>query len=102
MSTRCAIQVTGSEGLYPVAVYKHSDGYPDGQTWLHEFAKAFKKERGDDPEYAIAWIIRTIDTDPYLGVGAFYSKGKPEKIHCDLEYVYTVDLETGLVDVREV
>lgn len=58
MSTRAMIEVEGSD----VKIYKHSDGYPDGEhgvlATLKPFAKFFAKKRGDDPEYLVAQIVR--------------------------------------------
>lgn len=120
MSTRATIQVKGKEGIYPIAVYKHCDGYADGQGWLIDFAKEFKKVRGDDPEYAIAQIIRWFHTRPaelkqaeewtkkgmddylFLGWGVFPCNKVPERVHGDIQYSYMVNLETGTVEIRNV
>ena len=117
MSTRCAIVFEGADGRYPVAVYKHSDGYPDGQQWLAQFAKAFHEGRGDDPEYAVAQCAAQIVLEhaearktwghvkpedygkrEYLGVGVFALAGRePDGIHGDLDYVWKIDLLKGAV-----
>lgn len=122
MSTRCAITFSDGTVTYPVGMYKHSDGYPEGQQWLLDFAKDFNKERGDDLEYAAAQCMAQVVMDyaeerkswgfvkpedklkrQYLGVGAFAMHGEtPEDIHGDLQYVYRVELSPkgGKVFVR--
>tara|TARA_R100001129_G_scaffold85_2_gene127 strand:+ start:845 stop:1147 length:303 start_codon:yes stop_codon:yes gene_type:complete len=57
MATRCTIIV---EGIDLVKVYKHHDGYPEATLeWLQSFNEDFAKNRGDDPEYKIAQLLRS-------------------------------------------
>ena len=57
MATRCTIKV---EGIDLVKVYKHHDGYPEATLkWLQSFNEDFTKNRGDDPEYKIAQLLRS-------------------------------------------
>jgi len=57
MSTNAVIQV---EGIDFVELYKHFDGYPEATLpWLKEFNKSFTEERGDDPEYKFAQLVRS-------------------------------------------
>lgn len=57
MSTRAVIIV---EGLNYAQVYKHHDGYPESTlAWLEKFNQAFSHERGDDPEYKLAQLLRS-------------------------------------------
>ena len=78
MATRCMIKI---EGVKYAKVYKHYDGYPDATLkWLSEFNKNFTKNRGDDPSYKFAQLLRSsirdcsvYDLDPsqYTGWGVF-------------------------------
>lgn len=119
MSTRCHIRVKEANGkLYPHMIYKHSDGYPEGVLpFLKPFTKKFIKERGDDPEYCIAQILRHWaieeqkeceqdgfykDKTQYLPINSFLGWGicSTKYPHVDIEYLYTVDLATGKVTVE--
>ena len=61
MATRCTIIV---EGIDLVKVYKHHDGYPEATLeWLQSFNEDFAKNRGDDPEYKIAQLLRSSARD---------------------------------------
>ena len=65
MGTRSTIKVEGQD---KVKVYKHFDGYPKATLeWLEEFNKTFTKNRGDDPEYKFAQLLRSSirDADKY-------------------------------------
>ena len=56
MATRSAIKI---EGVDFAKIYKHWDGYPSAmQEWLNEFNNKFNKERGHDPEYKFAQLLR--------------------------------------------
>jgi hypothetical protein len=105
MSTRCMIEVEGCKAK----LYRHSDGYPDGQ-WgvlatLVPFVNKFLKVRGWDPEYLLARIAqdqmnghdehtKEHDGTDVLGFGLDTS------YHFDLEYVYRV-CEKGTIEVWE-
>ena len=127
MSTRCHIQVKEASGkIYPVMIYKHSDGYPEGVLpFLKSFASRFFHDRGDDAEYCVAQILRhwaiedntemearikqakeeakkTGDKNPYIPtnyVRHFTGWGVclQSEPHGDIEHVYTVNLKTGTV-----
>lgn len=94
MGTRCLIKVEGMKG---VAVYKHWDGYPKGTLpWLKSFNKNFTKERGDDPEYKFAQLLRSsafdcdkfhLGNDKTTGWGVLPLKTNNE-IPFDIAYVY--------------
>lgn len=57
MSTRAVIRV---EGVDFAQVYKHWDGYPSATLpWLAEFNRVFSRERGDDPHYKFAQLLRS-------------------------------------------
>lgn len=56
MATRCTIKI---EGVKFAKIYKHWDGYPEANyVWLTEFNDRFNKERGDDPTYKFAQLLR--------------------------------------------
>jgi len=106
MSTRAIIKVEGMDGI---AVYKHWDGYPSGTLpWLKNFNKTFTKERGDDPEYKFAQLLRSsafdskefgLGKDRCTGWGVFQFK-KTEGVPFDIAYVYVLKKD-GKVDVLE-
>lgn len=55
MSTRSQIKVKGSD----IMIYKHSDGYPSGvMPTLKKTVEWFIEERGNEPDYALAQIMR--------------------------------------------
>lgn len=95
MSTNAIIKI---EGIDLVEVYKHWDGYPEETLpWLEEFNKEFTKERGDDPEYKFAQLLRSSVS---LGGNLFTGWGvvKSGKWHYDFKYILNKD---GSVDVEE-
>lgn len=56
MATRSTIKI---EGINFAKVYKHWDGYPEHMIpWLETFNKDFFDNRGDDPEYKFAQLLR--------------------------------------------
>jgi hypothetical protein len=92
MATRCTIKI---EGINYAKVYKHWDGYPDATLkWLTEFNKNFTNNRGDDPNYKFAQLLRNsirdcsvFDLDPsqYTGWGVV-----PFDEHWGAEFEYTL------------
>jgi hypothetical protein len=61
MSTRCTVKV---EGVNYAKVYKHFDGYPSATLkWLEDFNKDFTENRGNDPEYKFAQLLRSSSRD---------------------------------------
>jgi len=94
MGTRCIIKV---EGLKGVCVYKHWDGYPEGTLpWLKDFNKNFTKERGNDPQYKFAQLLRSsafdcvkfnLGNDKTTGWGVLSLKTNND-IPFDIAYVY--------------
>jgi len=57
MATRAIIKV---QGYKTAQLYKHFDGYPEGTLpWLEAFNKDFTDNRGDDPDYKFAQLIRS-------------------------------------------
>jgi hypothetical protein len=61
MATTATIQLEG----YKVAkLYKHWDGHPSATLqWLEDFNKDFVENRGDDPSYKFAQLIRSSASD---------------------------------------
>ena len=56
MATRSTIKI---DGVDYAKIYKHWDGYPSAMTeWLNSFNNQFNKERGNDPQYKFAQLLR--------------------------------------------
>lgn len=78
MATRAIIKI---EGCYYACIYKHWDGYPDGLlAWLESFNKDFAENRGNDPQYKFAQLLRdsvrnekdfNLDSSRYTGWGVY-------------------------------
>ncbi len=78
MATRATIFI---EGVEFAKVYKHWSGCPeDTLDWLKEFNKRFTQERGNDPEYKFAQLLRNsiknaekykLDKSEFTGWGVF-------------------------------
>lgn len=91
MATRAVIIVPG----IPVKLYKHWDGYPSGTLpWLEKFNKKFTQERGIDPNYKFAQLIRSsvrmaeefnLDLSHHTGWGVMKIN-----VRCGEEYTYTL------------
>jgi len=126
MSTRCQIKVEGSD----VYVYRHSDGYPDGEhgviAALKPLCEEFLKYRGWDEEYLPAHIVsgfivayvahmreRYEDKDfplyadmtpeqkeERINQSKFLGHGVDTEMHGDIEYLYVVTREG--IEVRHV
>lgn len=94
MSTSALIKV---EGVDYAELYKHWDGYPEATLeWLEHFNEDFTKNRGNDPEYKFAQLVRSsireadyfnLDNNPYTGWGVV----EPESWDCDFLYVLNKD-----------
>lgn len=113
MSTRSQIKVKGSE----VMIYKHSDGYPsEVMPTLTEVMTQFIRERGNEPDYALAQIVRAFarrDEERRKEIAASDSNfahmyqehsmtgwGLDTVRHGDIEYLYLVDLELGVIVIN--
>jgi hypothetical protein len=87
MGTHCSIEVEGLEGVW---IYKHYDGYPEEMLEpLKEFNKDFEANRGDDPSYKFAQLLRKSkelfdDPSPYTGWGVVV--GDPSESLVDYRY----------------
>ncbi len=92
MATRSTIKVAG---LPYAKLYRHWDGYPEATLpWLQKFNEQFTRNRGDDPEYKLAQLIRSsvlmadqfnLDTSQITGWGIV-----PHSDDCGEEYEYTL------------
>lgn len=61
MATRSTIKV---EGINYAKVYKHWDGYPEATLpWLEQFNKEFTAQRGNNPDYKFAQLLRSSARD---------------------------------------
>lgn len=106
MATRALIKV---EGLQGVCLYKHFDGYPEATLpWLQDFNESFTKERGDDPEYKFAQLIRSsvllqekfnLDPSTTTGWGVFTFKTSDGLPDARQNYTYTLKTD-GTVGVE--
>jgi hypothetical protein len=98
MSTPAIIKV---EGVEYARVYKHYDGYPEATLpWLKAFNEDFHKNRGDDPSYKFAQLLRdsnnkdfNLDDSKHTGWGVV----DPKEWDCG-EYTYTLKSD-GTVEV---
>ena len=101
MATRAIIQVIGANYAQ---VYKHWDSNPDSTLpWLTEFAREFSEERGHDPEYCLAQLLRSsvflgekykLDDSHHTGWGVI-----PFGELCGADWLYKIDSATGTVEV---
>jgi hypothetical protein len=101
MATRSCIKI---EGVTFAKVYKHWDGYPNAMLgWLETFNKSFAENRGDDPQYKFAQLLRSstnpifeLDKNEFTGYGVV-----PFEANCGEEFEYTL-MPNGEVVVKEI
>lgn len=78
MSTRAQIKYKNSQDN--IYIYKHSDGYPEGEhgvlKFLVPFVEKFFKSRGDDESYFLAQFLRHHAVYTYKEQLADYEKYK--------------------------
>lgn len=97
MSTNAVIMVQGLDMVF----YKHWDGYPEGTLpWLEKFNKYFTENRGYDPMYKFAQLIRSsytmqeeFDLDPSVVTGWGVAKDIKDVSY---DYLYIL-MEDGTV-----
>ncbi len=106
MSTRAQICIkkdtpgfSDTGGIY---IYKHCDGYPEGEHGvlkiLKPFVEKFVKSRGDDPEYLLCQIVREFARKD---IGSETTGWGLDTVqHGDIEYLYEVDSKAGVVYVN--
>jgi len=103
MSTRATIKI---EGVEFAKVYKHWDGYPERTLpFLEKFNKDFAEQRGNDPDYKFAQLLRAtkrleqefgLDDSDYTGWGVVSFQSD-----CGEEFEYTLHSD-GTVSVYAV
>jgi len=103
MATRATIKI---EGVKFAKVYKHWDGNPESTLpWLEQFNKEFIEERGKDPEYQFAQLLRSskkdeeefnLDKNDYTGWGVV-----PYNEDCGEDFEYTLHSD-GSVTYKEI
>lgn len=110
MATRATIKI---EGINFAKVYKHWDGYPGRMMqWLETFNKDFFDNRGDDPGYKFAQLLRSskqyeerlgLDPSNHTGWGSapFDSDMIPFDSDMGEEFEYTLHAD-GTVTFKEV
>ncbi len=97
MSTRCVITVKDEDGEF--ALYRHSDGYPDGEHGVLA---------GLTSALPYAWSLPRFEADDFAAaiVRAWKQNGGNIRLtsgkdaHGDIEYHYLVTCEKGVVRVR--
>lgn len=105
MATRCLINVKG----YKISLYIHYDGYPKHIIpWLFDFSTRFIENRGNDPDYFLAQLLRDsvysgekfgLDESKFTGYGLFaHTRG----LDVGQEYMYSVDLEKSTITILNV
>lgn len=116
MSTRANIVI--KHGREKLTFYKHSDGYPEGtMPILTKFIDLVNSgEIRDNVGQAAGWLIE-LGRQEFLKDQAEFVKTYPSYkgyswkigyiepttcIHGDIEYLYTVDLKTRSIKVKEV
>lgn len=119
MSTRAGIIIT-DQYKQKINFYRHSDGYPEGtMPTLERFLNLVKTDKiRADAMQASGWLV-LIGHEEYKSLTLSQLEGdlKPKsysawkvgayepttdvKNHCDLEYVYTVDLEKLKITVKK-
>jgi hypothetical protein len=102
MGTTASIHV---QGFPNVCFYKHFDGSPKATLpWLTKFNQDFTNDRGDDPNYKFAQLIRSsardastfnLDDSNSTGWGVFMTNSLGT---CEYEYTLMRD---GTVQVNE-
>lgn len=102
MGTSAIIIVEGHDAC---KLYKHFDGNPDSTLpWLERFNKDFTDNRGDDPNYKMAQLLRSsardcddfgLDDSLYTGWGLV---GRHDNYNSNFTYWLNAD---GTVDWRE-
>ena len=102
MGTRSTIKI---EGVDFAKVYKHWDGNPTATLpWLQAFNSKFNEERGADPEYKFAQLLRSsvsmqeafeLDSSTSTGWGVV-----PFGVNMGEEFEYTLKAD-GTVSCKE-
>ncbi len=111
MSTRGQIAFEDEDGiLHGAYIYKHSDSYPEGVLpTLKPFVAAFIRERGCDPVYMSAQLIRAfaiadqkeLDAMPeedrkLYASSRFLGWGISTVLHGNIEYLYVIKADGSI------
>ena len=101
MSTNAVIRI---QGVRYCEVYKHWDGYPENTLpWLEKFNKYFAENRGDDPSYKIAQLLRSsvrMQDEFHLDPNTLTGWGITTFNETSYEYLYTLHTD-GRVTYEE-
>ena len=97
MSTRAVVMFKDDSGTY--SVYKHCDGYPDGEYGMIRSIQNAKE---------LAWPLPRFEADEFGAAFIAVNKHQPGDIrlttgpeaHGDLEYIYTVTLKDGKLHIE--
>ncbi len=91
MGTSAKIKI---ENVQYAELYKHWDGNPSSTLqWLEDFNKDFTLNRGEDPEYKFAQLVRssTRDQEKYnLDDSKYTGWGIVAQDSIDTDYTYTL------------
>ncbi len=105
MSTRANVVI--KEGKKKLYFYRHSDGYPEGVAdTLNQFMQWLKDGTiRDNLMQAAGWlvVIGHREYEAYTSDAMRWKAGAYEPttgIHPDVEYIYTIDLETKTLKTR--
>lgn len=99
MATPAIVRI---QGIEYAQVYKHWDGYPEAMLpWLRTFNEAFANNRGDDPVYKFAQLLRSSQRDAEkhnLDESEFTGWGVVDYWDtCGAAFIYTLNAD-GTVD----
>ena len=97
MATRALITI---DGMDKIGIYKHWDGYPEATLpWLEKFHKDYLDNRGWDPEYELAQLLRSsiadaeefeLDKSKYIGWG-IVDLSTGDEYGAEYEYILVKD-----------
>ena len=108
MITGCNIIIKNHDDI--LYLYRHPDGYPEGAgESLKEFVKGYAKKGSNGPGWrhnvgeCAGWLIihgykECADHSMDWKVGAYELT---TRLHCDVEYIYTIDLSERTLSCRE-
>lgn len=105
MSTRCQIQAV-EDGKVEGRIYRHSDGYPDGESGVIAELKRFLERPVNYGAYGGNGRARLGDWDYFLaglireGVAFGVCATDESGIHGDIEYLYSLSAKDGKLHVK--
>ena len=103
MTTRCTTNFRGAWGTDAI-IYKHCDGYPDGDNGMKRTLERFFEavedtwpdSRYGDPSYLAARFVRFLSLDSDDGLGVGITREDP----ADIEYRYVLECTDDSVRPR--